>query len=124
MEHCSRSNNFFCHRASAGHLYCYHHRREWLHCQFDGTPFDGGTGENIQVVGTKRMEAAGDETISSYVHPPANKIGVLVKAEGQTHEFSATASVDIATGMVVRSESKEGTDLSAGAAVMAELAAA
>lgn len=33
---------------------------------------------------------------------PAGKYGsVLVKAEGQTHEFSATASAEIATGSVV-----------------------
>jgi elongation factor Ts len=39
-------------------------------------------GENIQVAGAKRMEASGDETISSYVHPPANKVGALVKTRG------------------------------------------
>jgi elongation factor Ts len=38
-------------------------------------------GENIVVRGAARFEADGDE-LASYVHPPANKIGVLVKAEG------------------------------------------
>ncbi|MGZ4339307.1 MAG: translation elongation factor Ts [Gaiellaceae bacterium] len=39
-------------------------------------------GENIQVVGAKRMEATGDETISHYVHGPANKVGAIVKTNG------------------------------------------
>ena len=38
-------------------------------------------GENIVVRGAARFEADGNE-LASYVHPPANKIGVLVKAEG------------------------------------------
>jgi elongation factor Ts len=39
-------------------------------------------GENIQVVGTKRMEAAGDEVVSQYVHGPANKVGAMVRTKG------------------------------------------
>jgi len=39
-------------------------------------------GENIQVVGTKRMEATADEAISSYVHSPANKVGAIVRTKG------------------------------------------
>jgi len=38
-------------------------------------------GENIQVVGTKRMEASGDELLSSYIHPPG-KVGALVHTKG------------------------------------------
>jgi elongation factor Ts len=39
-------------------------------------------GENIAVRGADRFESAGaDETIASYVHPPAQKIGVLVRAK-------------------------------------------
>jgi elongation factor Ts len=37
--------------------------------------------ENIQIIGAKRMEAAGDELLSSYVHPPG-KVGALVKTKG------------------------------------------
>jgi elongation factor Ts len=37
-------------------------------------------GENIEVVGAQRFESGGEEVISAYIHPPANKIGVLVKA--------------------------------------------
>ncbi len=39
-------------------------------------------GENIRVVGATRMEAADGETIVAYVHPPANKIGAMVKVRG------------------------------------------
>ena len=39
-------------------------------------------GENIQVVGAKRMEAADGEVLSYYVHSPANKVGALVKTKG------------------------------------------
>lgn len=37
-------------------------------------------GENIEVVGAQRFEAEGEEVLSAYIHPPANKIGVLVRA--------------------------------------------
>lgn len=40
----------------------------------------GKLGENIVVAGAERYEGAG--TIAAYVHPPANKIGVLVDLEG------------------------------------------
>jgi membrane-bound ClpP family serine protease len=43
---------------------------------------------------------------------PAGRFGsVLVKAEGQTHEFSATAAVDIATGTPVTVTGTAGTGL-------------
>jgi elongation factor Ts len=42
----------------------------------------GKLGENIQVVGTKRMEAGDGETLSHYVHSPANKVGALVRTKG------------------------------------------
>ena len=43
---------------------------------------------------------------------PAGRFGsVLVKAEGQTHEFSATASVDIPAGSTVRVTGIAGTGL-------------
>ena len=40
----------------------------------------GKLGENIVVAGAERFEDAG--TIAAYIHPPANKIGVLVDLEG------------------------------------------
>jgi elongation factor Ts len=37
-------------------------------------------GENIEVVGAQRFETEDGEVLSAYIHPPANKIGVLVRA--------------------------------------------
>jgi elongation factor Ts len=43
----------------------------------------GKIGENIVVRGATRFEKQGeDEVLSAYVHPPAKKIGVLVRARG------------------------------------------
>ncbi|HET8652076.1 MAG TPA: translation elongation factor Ts [Gaiellaceae bacterium] len=42
----------------------------------------GKIGENIAIRGAARFDREGDETIAAYVHPPANKIGVLVKVRG------------------------------------------
>jgi len=39
-------------------------------------------GENVEIRGAARLEAAGGELLAEYVHPPANKIGVLVKVRG------------------------------------------
>jgi elongation factor Ts len=39
-------------------------------------------GENIQVVGAKRMEASDGENLTFYVHGPANKVGALVRTKG------------------------------------------
>jgi elongation factor Ts len=39
-------------------------------------------GENIQVVGAKRMSASNGDTLSHYVHSPANKVGALVQTKG------------------------------------------
>jgi elongation factor Ts len=43
----------------------------------------GRLGENIAVVGTARYEGAEHEILTAYVHPPANKLGVLVHAKGE-----------------------------------------
>ena len=42
----------------------------------------GKIGENIAVRGAARFESSNGESLAAYVHPPANKIGVLVKVEG------------------------------------------
>ena len=39
-------------------------------------------GENIELAGAARMEAGEGELLAEYVHPPANKIGVLVRVKG------------------------------------------
>jgi elongation factor Ts len=43
----------------------------------------GRIGENIVVRDAVRMEAGAGETLAEYVHPPANKIGVLVRVRGE-----------------------------------------
>jgi elongation factor Ts len=52
-------------------------------------------GENIQVVGTKRMEAGDGETISQYVHPPANKVGAIVKTRGGDPEVGRSLALHL-----------------------------
>ena len=42
----------------------------------------GRIGENVELAGAARMEAGDGELIAEYVHPPANKIGVLVRVKG------------------------------------------
>jgi elongation factor Ts len=39
-------------------------------------------GEHVEIRGAARLEAAEGELLAEYVHPPANKIGVLVKVRG------------------------------------------
>ena len=39
-------------------------------------------GENIQVVGAKRLEASDGEHLTFYVHAPANKVGAIVQTKG------------------------------------------
>lgn len=39
-------------------------------------------GENVELAGAARMEAGKGELLAEYVHPPANKIGVLVRVKG------------------------------------------
>jgi elongation factor Ts len=39
-------------------------------------------GENVELVGGTRLEAGEGELLAEYVHPPANKIGVLVRVKG------------------------------------------
>ena len=40
-------------------------------------------GENIVVVGAARYDGAEHEILTAYVHPPANKLGVLLHAKGE-----------------------------------------
>jgi len=51
----------------------------------------GQLGENIEVVGATRMEAAEGELLAEYVHPPANKIGVLIHGRGNPDVARQTA---------------------------------
>jgi elongation factor Ts len=55
----------------------------------------GKIGENIVVTGSERFEADNGEVLSAYVHPPAEKIGVLVKAKA-TPELAKLVAMHIA----------------------------
>ena len=55
----------------------------------------GKIGENIAVRGAARFERAGEETLAAYVHPPANKIGVLVKVRGGSPELARQLAMHI-----------------------------
>ncbi|HJS70340.1 MAG TPA: translation elongation factor Ts [Gaiellaceae bacterium] len=52
-------------------------------------------GENIVVVGAERYEGAEDEVVADYIHPPARKIGVLVRAKA-TPELARMLAMHIA----------------------------
>jgi len=52
-------------------------------------------GENIVVVGAERYEAGDGEVVNAYTHPPANKIGVLVKLEGGSEELARRLAMHI-----------------------------
>ena len=52
-------------------------------------------GENIVVVGAERYEVGDGEVVNAYVHPPANKIGVIVKLEGGTEELARQLAMHI-----------------------------
>jgi len=51
-------------------------------------------GENIQVAGTKRMEASGDEVLSSYIHPPG-KVGAIVHTKGGDPEAARSLALHL-----------------------------
>ncbi len=53
-------------------------------------------GENVVVRGAARFEARDVEVLAAYVHPPANKIGVLVRAKGGSHEAARRIAMHIA----------------------------
>jgi len=55
-------------------------------------------GENIQVVGAKRMEAEDGELLSFYVHAPANKVGALVRTRGGSAEAARSIALHLAFG--------------------------
>jgi elongation factor Ts len=61
----------------------------------DRVDLAGKLGENIVVVGAERYEAADGEVLGAYTHPPANKIGVLVKLEGGNEELARQLAMHI-----------------------------
>jgi elongation factor Ts len=52
-------------------------------------------GENIVVAGAARFEAAPDESLSAYVHPPANKIGVLARLRGGSPQLARQVAMHV-----------------------------
>jgi elongation factor Ts len=61
----------------------------------DRVDLAGKLGENIVVVGAERYEAGSGEIVGAYTHPPANKIGVLVKLEGGNEELARQLAMHI-----------------------------
>jgi elongation factor Ts len=55
-------------------------------------------GENIQVVGAKRMEAGDGELLSYYAHAPANKVGALVRTKGGDPEGARSLALHLTFG--------------------------
>jgi len=55
----------------------------------------GKLGENIVVTGAERYEATTGETLGAYAHPPANKIGVVVKLDGGSPELARQLAMHI-----------------------------
>ena len=53
-------------------------------------------GENIVVVGAARIERGEGETLGGYAHPPANKIGALVKLRGGSEEVARRVAMHVA----------------------------
>ena len=52
-------------------------------------------GENIVVVGAERYELGEGEVVNAYAHPPANKIGVIVKLQGGSEELARQLAMHI-----------------------------
>jgi elongation factor Ts len=55
----------------------------------------GRLGENVAVVGAARFEAVDGGRVSAYVHPPANKLGVLVGLRGGDEELARQLAMHI-----------------------------
>src|SRR4051812_19444925 len=53
-------------------------------------------GENIQIVGARRIAAGPGEKLVSYVHPPAKKVGVLLDTKGGSPELPRELAMHIA----------------------------
>jgi elongation factor Ts len=53
-------------------------------------------GENIVISGAARFEAIDGGRVASYVHPPGNKLGVLVQVRGGTPELGRRVAMHIA----------------------------
>ncbi len=52
-------------------------------------------GENIQIVGAEIYQAEEGESVAIYVHPPAHKIGVMVKFKGGGEDLARQVAMHI-----------------------------
>ncbi len=80
-------------------------------------------GENIEVRGAARMEAGDGEVVSAYVHPPANKLGVLLRLRG-SEELARMLAMHIAASrpeFLTRDEVSSGRRSSARSEIYAKL---
>ena len=59
------------------------------------TELSARLGENVTVAGAARFEAVDGGRISAYVHPPANKLGVLVHLRGGDDELARNLAMHI-----------------------------
>ncbi|HLX31529.1 MAG TPA: translation elongation factor Ts, partial [Gaiellaceae bacterium] len=59
------------------------------------TELSGKLGENIAVAGAARFEALDGGRIAAYVHPPANKLGVLVHIRGGDEQLAKNLAMHI-----------------------------
>jgi len=55
----------------------------------------GRLGEQVEIRGASRLEAGDGELLAEYVHPPAEKIGVLVKLRGGDPAFARRLAMHI-----------------------------
>ena len=55
----------------------------------------GRLGEQVEVRGAARLEAGDGELLAEYVHPPAEKIGVLVKLRGGDPSFARRLAMHV-----------------------------
>ena len=52
-------------------------------------------GENVAIRGASRMQAGAGESLAEYVHPPASKIGVLVRFRGGSPQLGRQLAMHI-----------------------------
>jgi elongation factor Ts len=55
----------------------------------------GRLGEQVEIRGAARLQASDGELLAEYVHPPANKIGVLVKLRGGDPAFARKLAMHV-----------------------------
>jgi elongation factor Ts len=59
------------------------------------TELSGKLGENIAIAGAARFEAVDGGRLAAYVHPPANKLGVLLHLRGGDEELARNLAMHI-----------------------------